>query len=195
MDINFLREKIKNLSEDDLHPNHSLSMTTIHEKKFLHEVVKLLKPKSVLVEIGCYSGGSISIMANSNVDITAHTIDLFWMNGTDIISRNKELERVKGFLTDFNNITVHSGNACVDFKWWDTPIDLLFNDGPHEEPSLTNAMEHWLPFLKPGGILLIHDNHVYFPEVQDYVKKLIESEDFYQLDQVDTLAVFIKRKK
>ena len=58
-----------------------------------------------------------------------------------------------------------------------------------------NPMDYWLSFLKPGGILLMHDNHVYFPDVQKYVKKLIESKEFYHMDQVDTLAVFIKREK
>jgi predicted O-methyltransferase YrrM len=195
MDINFLREKVKRLSEEELHPNHSLSMTTIYEKKFLHEIVKLLKPESVLVEVGCYSGGSIAIMANSAPEVTMHTIDLFSINGTDKASRDAEFQRVSGLLSEFKNVTVHSGNAFDDFGWWNTPIDLLFDDGAHEDPSLTKSMSFWLPFLKPGGILLMHDNHVYFPDVQKYINGLIASGDFYQIDQVDTLAVFIKREK
>lgn len=195
MDINFLREKVKRLSEDDLHENHSLSMTTMHEKKFLHEVVKLLKPESVLVEIGCYSGGSMSIMANSNPNVKMHTVDLFSINGTDKTSRDAEFQRVSSLLSSFDNVTVHSGNSFVDFGWWNTPIDLLFDDGAHEDPSLTRSMDHWLQFLKPGGILMMHDNHVYFPDVQKYVNRLIESNEFYHIDQIDTLAVFIKREK
>lgn len=193
MDINFLRERVKRLSEDELHKNHSLSITTAHEKKFLHEVVKLLKPESVLVEIGCYSGGSISIMANSAPDIEMHTIDLFSINGADKASRDIEAQRVRDLLTDFKNVTVHSGNSSVDFKWWNKPIDLLFDDGAHEDPGLTRSMEHWVPFLKSGGILMMHDNHIYFPDVQKYVNRLIESGEFYHIEQVDTLAVFIKR--
>ena len=195
MDINFLREKVKRLPDEELHPNHELSMTTMHEKKFLHEIVKLLKPDSVLVEVGCYSGGSMAIMANSAPEVTMHTIDLFSINGVDKTSRDTEFHRVKSLLSEFKNVTVHSGNSFVDFGQWNTPIDLLFDDGAHEDPSLTRSMDHWLPFLKPGGILLMHDNHVYFPDVQKYVKKLIESEEFYHIDQVDTLVVFIKREK
>lgn len=195
MDINFLREKVKRVSEEELHPNHSLSMTTPHEKKFLHEVVKLLKPGSVLVEVGCYSGGSMAIMANSAPEVTMHTIDLFSINGVGKASRDAEFQRVSGLLSEFKNVTVHSGNSFVDFGWWNTPIDLLFDDGAHEDPSLSRSMEFWLPFLKPGGILLMHDNHVYFPDVQKYVNGLIASGDFYHIEQIDTLAVFIKREK
>lgn len=195
MDINFLREKVKRLPDEELHSNHSLSITTMHEKKFLHEIVKLLKPEAVLVEVGCYSGGSMAIMANSAPEVTMHTIDLFSINGVDKLSRDTEFQRVSELLSEFKNLTVHSGNSFVDFKWWNTPIDLFFNDGGHEEPGLTQTMTQWLPFLKLGGILLIHDNHVYFPDVQKYVQKLIESGEFYHIDQVDTLAVFIKREK
>ena len=195
MDIDFLREKVKRLPDEELHPNHQLSMTTMHEKKFLHEIVKLLKPDSVLVEVGCYSGGSMAIMANSAPEVTMHTIDLFSINGVDKASRDTEFQRVSGLLSQFKNVTVHSGNSFVDFGQWNTPIDLLFDDGAHEDPSLTKSMTFWLSFLKPGGILLMHDNHVYFPDVQKYVQKLIESGEFYHIDQVDTLAVFIKREK
>jgi len=193
MEIDFLRERVRLLQDDVLHTNHTLSMTTMHEKKFLHEVVKLLKPDSVLVEVGCYSGGSASIMANSNPNIEIHTIDLFSINGADRPSIKKEFERVKNLLSEFKNVTVHLGNSFVDFNWWDKPIDMLFDDGAHENPALTMSMNFWLPFLKPGGILLMHDNHVYFPDVQQYIKQLTESGNFYQIDQIDTLAVFKKR--
>lgn len=193
MDINLLREQVLCVPEEDLHKNHSLSMTTMHEKKFLHQVVKLLEPESVLVELGCYSGGSISVMANSNPTATMYTIDLFSINGTDLVSVKAEHRRIKDLLAEFKNVIVYCGNTILNFNWWSKPIDLLFVDAAHEDPILSLELAHWLPFLKPGGILMMHDNHIYFPDVQQQVNRLIESGEYDHIDQVDTLAVFIKR--
>lgn len=194
MEIDLLREEVSKVLDTDLHKNHYLSMTTMHEKKFLHQIVKSLKSDSILVELGCYGGGSISIMAHSNPSIKMTTIDLFSHTGTDKASIDREFYRIKNLLSEFKNVEVRCGNSFVDFNWWSTPIDLLFVDAAHEDPALNRELDHWLPFLKNDGLLLMHDNHIYFPDVQKHVNRLILSKEYDHIDQIDTIAFLIKRE-
>jgi len=47
------------------------------------------------------------------------------------------------------------------------PIDLLFLDGSHDRASVVADLKAWLPFLGPGGVLLLHDRD--YPSVQQAV--------------------------
>jgi len=38
------------------------------------------------------------------------------------------------------------------------PVRLLFVDGNHERASVEADVDAWLPFLVPGGFLLLHDS-------------------------------------
>jgi predicted O-methyltransferase YrrM len=48
--------------------------------------------------------------------------------------------------------------------YWNTPLALLFIDGGHGTEPAHRDYELWTPYVKPGGLLLIHD---VFPDPAD----------------------------
>jgi predicted O-methyltransferase YrrM len=63
-------------------------------------------------------------------------------------------------------VEVHQGGACEIAQTWTTPVDLLFLDGDQSRQGARAAYESWVPFLKPGGIIAVHNTEprVYAPD-------------------------------
>lgn len=40
---------------------------------------------------------------------------------------------------------------------WTTALDFLFIDGDHSYPTVERDYREWSPFVKPGGLLAMHD--------------------------------------
>lgn len=170
-------------------------MMTPPEMEFLHKVVSLLPANSIVLEIGTAWGGSAEVMAKANPLVKIFTIDLF----EDGIRYGKGVEEthneVSKSLSMFNNITVMCGNAMTDFKDWNTEIDLYFEDGAHENPALITNLSRWTEFLKPGGILLLHDNNEFCPDVAKNIDILIGTGRFEFIKQVSSLTMLKKKEK
>lgn len=41
---------------------------------------------------------------------------------------------------------------------WKAPIDLLFIDGDHSYPTVRADFDQWVPHVRPGGVILLHDS-------------------------------------
>ena len=169
-------------------------MMSIAEIEFLQEVVLTLPTDSIVFEIGTAQSGSASIMALTNPNIKIYTVDLFSVNGEDTESITTEYNKVKNVLSKFNNVEVLCGNARTDFTDWNTEIDLYFEDGTHFDPVLFDNLNRWSSFLKENGLLLIHDNNEFHPDVKKNIDRLIMSGNFEFIETVETLTL-LKRKE
>ena len=170
-------------------------MMTPTEIEFLYQVVSLLPKDSIVLEVGTALGGSSEVMARANPAVKIFTIDLFGENGTDSISVETLYNTVKTRLSKFSNITVLCGNAMTDFNNWSTKIDLYFEDGVHIDPGLMTNLNKWTSFLKPGGILLVHDYNEYCPDVEKNIQQLIKLNKFEIVKQVESLIMLKNREK
>lgn len=47
--------------------------------------------------------------------------------------------------------------SAVAARMWNTPLSLVFIDGGHSYDAALGDYQAWMPHLKPGGYLLIHD--------------------------------------
>ena len=56
------------------------------------------------------------------------------------------------------------GRSATVARHWRTPLDLLFIDGGHGEEPAHADLEGWAPWVRPGGLMLIHD---VFPDPAD----------------------------
>ena len=56
------------------------------------------------------------------------------------------------------------GDSTTVARHWSTPLGLLFIDGGHGEEPAHADYEGWVPHLREGGLLLIHD---VFPDPAD----------------------------
>lgn len=169
-------------------------MMTAAEVSLLQEVVSSLAKDSVILEIGTARGGSSKVMAETNPYVKIFTIDLFEDNGLDHGAIQELYTSVSNSLSKFSNITVMCGNAMHDFQGWNTHLDMYLEDGAHFDPALITNLTRWLSFLKPNGLLLMHDNNTFCPDVGRNIDKLVNSNEFTIVKTVESLTV-LKRKE
>jgi predicted O-methyltransferase YrrM len=114
------------------------------------------------VEIGCLDGFStLVILKASKLNLTS--IDPLIADSMESSLKGDEprlrsnLEKVKDrwtFIKDFSHKVAPT---------WTTPLDFLFIDGDHSIEAVTRDYDQWVPFLKVGGILAIHDSRMSRP--------------------------------
>jgi hypothetical protein len=80
---------------------------------------------------------------------------------------------------DRKNIVAIQGSSPEVVKDWTKPIDFIFLDASHENPSDRDNIDFWLPKIKPGGMFLGHDWYEdrRLPEVNvnvEYMKELLK---------------------
>lgn len=193
-------ENIFKISEEDLisfvkhsSPLKNFSLSSKTDKFLLHKLATLLPARSVVVEIGSYLGASMAIMAHANSELDIHGYDTFDQGK---YSRNQDqlfeqsighkirtLDNVKEFLKNYTNIQLEKVNGSIKF---DKSIDLFIEDSSHRNPQLYNSLSYWLPKVKVGGLVLIHDYRPWkelgsndrFLDVEKEVKRLSKDENW-----------------
>jgi predicted O-methyltransferase YrrM len=114
-----------------------------------------------IIELGSMHGRSAYCMSVSSPTSKIFCLD-FWsgkMCATmDKIKRPNSIEFFKLYTSDCTNVTpiqVFPGVKVV--PQWTEPVDMVFIDTLHENPSDWDLIEFWLPKVKTGGILCGHD--------------------------------------
>ncbi len=88
-------------------------------------------------------------------------------------------------------------SSAVASRHWATPLGMVFIDGGHSEEAAQTDYRSWSSFIKPGGILAIHD---IFPNPDDggqapyNIWKLAKASGlFEELATVNTLGLFRRK--
>tara|TARA_B100000446_G_scaffold51998_1_gene48053 strand:+ start:1607 stop:2239 length:633 start_codon:yes stop_codon:yes gene_type:complete len=88
-------------------------------------------------------------------------------------------------------------SSAVASRHWATPLGMVFIDGGHSEEAAQTDYRSWSSFIKPGGILAIHD---IFPNPADggqapyNIWKLAKASGlFEELATVNTLGLFRRK--
>jgi hypothetical protein len=144
---------------------------------------------------------------NSNKEIFAELIG-YWFNIHNIpIGKNNWIKIIdEYFLIDntgklvfeyitknFNNITLHKAFSPADIQYWNTPIDVYFEDATHYNPELNSNIEFWKNFVKPGGYIVGHDYRTNTSDVIQEFNNLIYS-GYNLITKVDSLIILQKPK-
>src|SRR5665213_3410865 len=138
-------------------PTH---MTTAERLALLQAALNLA-PGFSIVEIGSYLGASTAFMAYaaSSKGGVVHAIDT-WQNesmgGEGLRDTFAEFHANTRPFAHF--IVPHRGRS-TDVAKKEAPIacDILFIDGDHHVDAVIADLQDWLPSLKPGGLLAMHD--------------------------------------
>lgn len=127
---------------------------------------------SRFVEVGCHRGKSSSFLAveiaNSRKKIELHCIDI-WL---DVAQRDAFLENMKP-VRKYYTKAYHSSSMDAVHLFLNESVDFVFLDAFHSYEEVRNDIAHWLPKVKPGGVLAGHD---YFddPTVWPGVRKAVD---------------------
>lgn len=141
---------------------------TAQERLALFQSALNLPTGFTVVEIGSYLGASTAFLAYAalNKNGTIHAIDTWGnesMGGEGTRDTWNEFHANTQPFEHF--ITTHRGHSiAVARNEAPIPCDLLFIDGDHHLDAVIADLKHWLPSLKPGGVLAMHD--VDHPEVK-----------------------------
>lgn len=88
-------------------------------------------------------------------------------------------------------------SSAIASRDWATPLGMVFIDGGHSETAAQTDYRSWAAFIKPGGILAIHD---IFPNPADggqapyNIWKLAQASGLFdELATVNTLGLFRRR--
>lgn len=135
---------------------------------------QLLPRDAQIVEIGAFLGRSTVVLAGARKlkgSGMVHSIDPFDASGENFSAGiYKEIENgLKSSLLDTfrqnlsrarvsDYVRVHKGTAESVVSGWQTPIDMLILDGDQSPEGALAAYKAWIPFLKPGGILILHNS-------------------------------------
>lgn len=138
---------------------------------------------ATIVEVGSMHGKSAYCMATSAPWTNLFCYDLWprtGILGPDGVTRGNNIELFRAYTSMCPNITPIQINSIDDIQW-DTskPIDLMFLDAAHTNPSDWEMIEYWLPKIAPGGIIAGHDYYteeihkvVHYPDINENVLRL-----------------------
>lgn len=164
----------------------------IPEIDSLIEIVNLLPPNPVIIEVGTFLGGTTVRLAESRPDANITTVDPCneplnsdsnWVAPYGEYVRTYLVEKVlQGPITKshlYNNISRFSNIKFVEgyspecFQDWNTELDLYFEDGNHFNPVLATNLQFWSKFVKQWGYLAAHDYCDECPDVITEINKMI----------------------
>jgi predicted O-methyltransferase YrrM len=132
-----------------------------------------LPADATIVEIGSFLGRSAITLAGARKTKGSgkvHCIDAFDASGDPFsVFFYREIKDSMGAslrqqfdanvraagLSDW--IVAHQADGREYAKSWTEPIDLLFMDADHSYPAVLAVYEGWSKFLRPGGILAVHN--------------------------------------
>ena len=128
-----------------------------HER-FADWLVRELKPVTI-VELGVDYGYSSFVFSRPGIG-TVFGIDSFegdpeagHRNTLDLVLRRRDALGIK-------NLELIKGHFSEVAKTWTRPIDILHIDGRHVYEDVKEDFETWSAFVRPGGVILLHDTCV-----------------------------------
>ena len=131
------------------------------ELQILARLAKQFVPEhnGVIVEVGSFCGRSTVCWAkNTDPSTTIYAYDRFVEDdnyqGMPFNTKKEFLKNTK----DYKNIIPVEGICPDSSKYTDhKKIDLFFLDSLHMNPNDLQVLLHFLPHLRPGGLLAGHD--------------------------------------
>lgn len=133
----------------------SFDYLTVREVECIKAIVHYLPSGSTVVNIGSGAGTSTLAVLEERTDITLYDVDLNLSQASDQYQKagvegDPRLRRIEG-----NSRGV---------PWNGTQIDYIFIDGDHSDEGIRGDLAAWLPRMKPGGYVLLHDYWPYPPD-------------------------------
>jgi len=108
-----------------------------------------------IVEIGRKMGGSLLLLSASSDNCHIFSVDI----------RDKHLNEARDLCDQFiprdKYSLITSSSVLFGQEWKNGPIDLIFIDGDHSYGAVLEDLQTWIPHVKSGGIVLMHD--YFFP--------------------------------
>lgn len=179
------------------HTAHSVvdwtNYLTHSEVDALQDMARSLPKDASIVNIGAGNGTSGLAFMEARSDLRLFTIDIQKESSPfGCLEGEEAVFRGAGFWGDPRHTQIHGDSKEVGRRWEYGPVDLVFVDGGHQYHEAAGDITIWLPRIKPGGIMAVHDYEKtvkVWLGVNEAVKELLVGK-FEQILFVDTLIAF-----
>lgn len=129
------------------------------EGQFLADLAKNAGEYPVILEVGACVGISTCWLASGNKNAMVYSVDAWELGDTPHshkLYRDVYMLNIAYMGFDDRVIPVHAFSVEAAKSWF-TPLDMLYIDGAHDYDNVRADILAWEPFVKPGGILALHD--------------------------------------
>lgn len=130
------------------------------ELQLLKALVYMVKHSPVVVvNIGSGAGTSGLAFIETREDLILHTIDIQDANSPfGCLYAEREVFNAAGFgYLAGERWFQHHGDSKQVATWWTEPADVILVDGAHEYDETVGDITGWLPHVRKGGYMAIHD--------------------------------------
>jgi predicted O-methyltransferase YrrM len=133
------------------YPNELAALKTI--------VYMVGRSPSVVVNIGAGSGTSGLAFLETRQDLILHTIDIQEDNSPFgcLYAEREVMKRAGLDHLVGKRWFQHHGDSKEIARTWAEPIDYIFIDGDHEYEGACGDILGWLPHIRKGGYIAVHD--------------------------------------
>lgn len=163
-----------------------ISSACTGHRAFFEWLVENMRP-STIVELGVDRGYSTFVFAEAlaknnqkySINLVSAVYGIDWFEGDASSGYRNTLDEVNENIQKHNlqHIKIIKGDFNEIAKAWSRGIDILFIDGSHDYESVKRDFENWSQFVKPNGIILMHDIDVpnfcvrkYYEQITGYMK-------------------------
>jgi predicted O-methyltransferase YrrM len=156
------------------------------ETDALQQLAGMVPEDATMVNIGAGAGTSSLAIAEIRPNAKRYTIDI--SAGGPLGGMQNEVNAFK--VTPLKLPTQILGDSKQAGKDWNRgKVDFLFIDGDHSIAGATGDILNWLPHMKEGGIVAVHDyNSVYWGDVVKVVDEHLGK--YEKVLQVQTVIAF-----
>lgn len=129
----------------------------------LKQLARWLPDNPAVVNIGAGSGTSGLAFMESRSDLELTTIDIQKEDSPFGCLYAEEMALNRAGLLDWDRYSqyhgesINAGNSWTEWFGDNDPVDLVFIDGDHSYRGAKGDILAWLPNIKPGGVIAVHD--------------------------------------
>lgn len=143
--------------------------------------------KGVMVNIGAGAGTSSLAIAEVRPNATRYTVDISEGGPLGGMQNEKNAFAVAPSLK--LPIQLLGDSKQIGHDWDKGEIDFLFIDGDHSQAGASGDILNWLPHIKKGGVIALHDyDAVHWPDVKKVVDELLGDKE--QIEHTRTVIGF-----
>ena len=159
---------------------------TEYELEFIGDWASKVPINGTVVEIGSFMGrSSVAWAMSCDPSVKIYCGDIFYEHFTHNHNLDVPGAPISGheyntweeFLKNtksFTNVIPMRGTAPLESNYNQDPIDLLFVDAAHSNPSDWDIIRYFAQFVKVGGFITGHDHIEHYPDVVGNAKRLSE---------------------
>jgi predicted O-methyltransferase YrrM len=167
-----------------------------HQEFWFFKSASRSPKNAVIVEIGSFKGRSTVSFGFGCVGTSRHIYAI------DLFEGDNNMYGAGDFLKIFNDnvsscglsnyVTPMKMHSLEAAKKWNRPIDILFIDGSHEYEDVKADFFAFYPFVRPGGIIALHDIHGMWTGVIKFWGEIKEQELLLNTGKVSSMGYGVK---